>query len=751
MAFDAILWAKLKGCASLKDGKVPAEQLPSYIDDVIEVASYDNLPEVGEKSKIYYTLDTCESYRWGSSTYILVTSGNDEELATKDDLKDFITASEVDSKIAAIDFPEPDLSDYYNKEQTDTQIKNAVDAINIPEVDLSNYYTKEEVDGLIPDTSKFIESIPEEYVTEDELATLATKEELESVQNTAGQNSVKLFQLDSDLVDINAKLETIPTKVSDLDNDAGYLTEHQSLEGYAKIDDLSGFISEIPSEYITQDELSAAGYATEDFVATKIQEAQLEGKDIDLSNYYTKAQVDDLIPDTSAFISEIPSEYITEDELADKNYATKSDLEGHATEQWVKDQAYLTEHQDISGKADVNHEHAQYALKDEIPDISGKAEIEHSHSIADITDYQAPDLSGYVTTEQFSQIDLSTKADIEHKHSLDDIEGYTPTDLTDYATKEFVADAIKNADFPESDIDLTDYYTKSQVDDLIPDVSEFIKMSDVEVKGYITDEALSGYAKVSDLPTVPTKVSQLENDAKYLTEHQDLSDYATKDELPNMNLVAMKADLVLKADDVLFTSDADIVQFAIGGFKVGDPLKGKSLKEILRTLLIGDSGSTEDPDDSVITVDNITTSYLSHDGGVTFEAIGKSNVITDHTQSGIKLEGVFEDADGNVGYQIQTAMMNDAEEAGKVYIDSRYRVVDIQKWNLQENKWKSTNDKDAWIWEDGGNGSPRLETIAINGSDSVEMIVYSYWFDVYEAMGASEWRFIVKLDKEQGE
>lgn len=727
MAFDAILWAKLKGCASLKDGKVPAEQLPSYIDDVIEVASYDNLPEVGEKSKIYYTLDTCESYRWGSSTYILVTSGNAEELATKDDIKDFITSSEVDSKIAAIDFPEPDLSDYYNKEQTDTQIKNAVDAINIPEVDLSNYYTQDETDNKIAASISAIR-IP------------SSINDLEGSENLADKD----FVLDA--IPDTSSFVTLAEVESQ-----GYLKEHQSLEGYAKIDDLSGFISEIPSEYITQEELSAAGYATEEFVATKIQEAQLEGKDVDLSNYYTKAQVNELIPDTSAFISEIPSEYITEDELADKNYATKSDLDGHATEQWVKDQAYLTEHQDISGKADVNHEHAQYALKDEIPDISGKAEVEHSHSIADITDYQAPDLSGYVTTEQFSQIDLSTKADIEHKHSLDDIEGYTPTDLTDYATKEFVADAIKNADFPESDIDLTDYYTKSQVDDLIPDVSEFIKMSDVEVKGYITDEALSGYAKVSDLPTVPTKVSQLENDAKYLTEHQDLSDYATKDELPNMNLVAMKADLVLKADDVLFTSDADIVQFAIGGFKVGDPLKGKSLKEILRTLLIGASGSTEDPDDTVITVDNITTSYLSHDGGVTFEAIGKSNVITDHTQSGIKLEGVFEDADGNVGYQIQTAMMNDAEEAGKVYIDSRYRVVDIQKWNLQENKWKSTNDKDAWIWEDGGNGSPRLETIAINGSDSVEMIVYSYWFDVYEAMGASEWRFIVKLNKEQGE
>ena len=35
-----------------------------------------------------------------------------------------------------------------------------------------------------------------------------------------------------------AKTEDIPTKVSELDNDSGYLTEHQSLDGYAKTTDI---------------------------------------------------------------------------------------------------------------------------------------------------------------------------------------------------------------------------------------------------------------------------------------------------------------------------------------------------------------------------------------------------------------------------------------------------------------------------------------------------------------------------------
>lgn len=43
---------------------------------------------------------------------------------------------------------------------------------------------------------------------------------------------------------------------------------------------------------------------------------------VDLSNYYTKAQVNALIPDVSGFITEIPSEYITETELNAKGYLT---------------------------------------------------------------------------------------------------------------------------------------------------------------------------------------------------------------------------------------------------------------------------------------------------------------------------------------------------------------------------------------------------------------------------------------------
>jgi hypothetical protein len=98
------------------------------------------------------------------------------------------------------------------------------------DVDLSVYYTKSETEAAINTAIEAIE-IPD-------ASNLATKEELDAVQNVAGENSIKLYQIDSDLVDINAKLDTIPTKVSELENDSGYLTEHQDLSEYAKKSDI---------------------------------------------------------------------------------------------------------------------------------------------------------------------------------------------------------------------------------------------------------------------------------------------------------------------------------------------------------------------------------------------------------------------------------------------------------------------------------------------------------------------------------
>ncbi|WP_295200480.1 hypothetical protein [uncultured Chryseobacterium sp.] len=56
--------------ADLVDGKVPASQLPSYVDDVLEFGSYAELPQPGEKGKIYITTGDNKQYRWSGSSYV---------------------------------------------------------------------------------------------------------------------------------------------------------------------------------------------------------------------------------------------------------------------------------------------------------------------------------------------------------------------------------------------------------------------------------------------------------------------------------------------------------------------------------------------------------------------------------------------------------------------------------------------------------------------------------------------------------
>jgi len=55
-------------------GKVPASQLPSFVDDVLEFDSADSFPAEGESGKIYIAVDTNITYRWSGSQYTMISS-----------------------------------------------------------------------------------------------------------------------------------------------------------------------------------------------------------------------------------------------------------------------------------------------------------------------------------------------------------------------------------------------------------------------------------------------------------------------------------------------------------------------------------------------------------------------------------------------------------------------------------------------------------------------------------------------------
>ncbi|MDR0768715.1 MAG: hypothetical protein LBE71_02245, partial [Dysgonamonadaceae bacterium] len=62
------------GIASLDaTGKVPAAQLPAFVDDVLEYANLAGFPATGETGKIYVAKDTNKTYRWSGSAYVVIS------------------------------------------------------------------------------------------------------------------------------------------------------------------------------------------------------------------------------------------------------------------------------------------------------------------------------------------------------------------------------------------------------------------------------------------------------------------------------------------------------------------------------------------------------------------------------------------------------------------------------------------------------------------------------------------------------
>lgn len=85
------------GVASLDEtGKVPSAQLPSYVDDVIEVVGIDNAPEIGETDKIYVDTLTNKTYRWSGTAYVEISAS---DIVTASELNGYIKINGTDVKV----------------------------------------------------------------------------------------------------------------------------------------------------------------------------------------------------------------------------------------------------------------------------------------------------------------------------------------------------------------------------------------------------------------------------------------------------------------------------------------------------------------------------------------------------------------------------------------------------------------------------------------------------------------------------
>ena len=295
---------------------------------------------------------------------------------------------------------------------------------------------------------------------------------------------------------------------------------------------------------------SLDGYATETFVINKIAEASLGGGEVDLSGYVTDDELN-LSLATKANKSELHTH--TNKTVLDGITSTK-------VTEWNNKSNFDGNYNSLTNKptiptVDVNKNYvdtqlATKANKSEIPSLNGYATetyVQNKIAEASLSGGEV-DLSGYATKD-----DLNTKADkstIPTKVSqLTNDKGYLTShqDISGKADKVYVDTELSkkaNTSHTHSYNDLTDkptipntsnLATKTELTNGLATKADKIHTHDQ----YLTEhQDLSDYALKTEIPTVPTKVSQLTNDKGYLTSVP--SEYITETELTGKSYATKK-------------------------------------------------------------------------------------------------------------------------------------------------------------------------------------------------------------------
>ena len=564
-----------------------------------------------------YFLKTCAGKTFEAGTVILVVEDGDS------DTYRFDVLFEAYSGAPLTPGGEIDLSNYYTKAQVNDLLSGKVEI-----EELSKYYLKTETDNKLADkadrsdldglaTEEFVAAAINAIELPD-VSALATKEELEVVQTTAGSNSVKLFAVESELFDINQKLdelsepdlsgyateEFVTTAIKAIQIPDNYLTEEDlqdkdfatkdDLTAYAKEEDLSTVslsveeigktVSKNTADIETLDDAVAnntgavealRGEVTEvsdkvtdlqetvnniviPEVPTKVSELEndagyITSADIpetDLSNYYNKTETESLVEDavkaiivpevptnvsaftndanyttlaevaTQGYLKSIPDEYITAEELAQEGFLKEhQSLEGYVKDAELNDAIDAIEHKIVTKTSELENDAGfvtagslpAFVTPDDIADHVTLTEVEEAGFIKSIPDEfiteSELDERQYITENVLSEkgfiTDVSDKADKDHSHSYNELTD-TPVipSIEGLASEQYVNDAIANIKIPT--VDTTNLLTKDEANTLLATKANDVLFADdyrvgTALGGFVADESLQGMTVVQIL------------------------------------------------------------------------------------------------------------------------------------------------------------------------------------------------------------------------------------------------------------
>ena len=263
---------------TVKDLSALVAELPSK-DDIVTTSVLNDYAKSSDL-KDYAKLSDLEG---------VIKSKDLELYATKEFVGDEIKKIEIPTKVSELEnnagYLTKEVADSYYAAIGTTGSGDGVDKNYVDGELAKKQNIIDDIDDIRTKANKALQSIPDEYVTDSELSQkgyltehqdishLATKAELPTVPTKVSEleNDSKFITL-SDVPEV-----AVPTKTSELTNDSGFIT----------INDVP--VLEIPEEYITEEELNQKGYLTEHQ---------------SLSDYYTKGEINDMIGSINDLIGE---------------------------------------------------------------------------------------------------------------------------------------------------------------------------------------------------------------------------------------------------------------------------------------------------------------------------------------------------------------------------------------------------------------------------------------------------------------
>ena len=281
-----------------------------------------------------------------------------------------------------------------------TEITSLINKANLVVVDTVNKSADSDaisrlnlIEKEIVKIKDILNKISNTYVSTESINSLATKTDIAKLSDEIDEISTSLSNID---------LSNIATKdeIPILDGYAkedwvrrqGYLKTHQSLVGYAKKSDL-------PTDYIKESDLS------EYVKASEISST--------LNDYAKKSSLSEYVK-TSTFNNKLNS------------LVTKADINGYATQEWVNEQGFLTESQDLSEfatKTDLKDYVKITSLNNTLNGYAKKNSV-YTQNESDLKFLSKIDASDIYLTKTSADVQFASKEMVEREYlKIEDYRG----------------------------------------------------------------------------------------------------------------------------------------------------------------------------------------------------------------------------------------------------------------------------------------------------------------------------------------